>query len=88
MQLKFEGVDYFADVWLNGVKIGHHEGYFQPFMFDITDHINYEGRNFLAIRVESRDEDAEAECARAEPPQSSHRVGKEGDGQKINPRNP
>jgi beta-mannosidase len=53
VQLKFEGVDYFADVWLNGVKIGHHEGYFQPFKFDITNHINYEGGNILAIRVES-----------------------------------
>ena len=31
--LEFKGVDYFADVWLSGNYLGHHEGYFQPFSF-------------------------------------------------------
>ncbi len=32
--LRFHGVDYYADVWLNGHYLGHHEGYFQPFEFN------------------------------------------------------
>ena len=29
--LRFAGVDYFTDVWLNEQKLGAHEGYFQAF---------------------------------------------------------
>ena len=50
--LRFEGVDYFADVYLNGVHLGHHEGYFELFSFDVTDVVQ-NGRNQLAIRVDS-----------------------------------
>ena len=53
VRLRFDGVDYLADVWLNGEHLGHHEGYFQPFTFDVADHLNYGGRNVLAVRVES-----------------------------------
>jgi beta-mannosidase len=53
VQLRFDGVDYLADVWLNGEKLGHHEGYFQPFAFDVTGRLNYGGVNVLAVRVES-----------------------------------
>ena len=34
-QLRFDGVDDFADVWLNGERLGHHEGYFQPFTLQV-----------------------------------------------------
>jgi beta-mannosidase len=57
IQLHFGGIDYYADVWLNGKKLGHHEGYFQPISFDITDHLNYVDENFLVVRVESPYED-------------------------------
>jgi len=53
VRLRFDGVDYLADVWLNGEHLGHHEGYFQPFFFDVTERLNYGGRNVLAVRVES-----------------------------------
>ncbi|HIC89750.1 MAG TPA: glycoside hydrolase family 2 [Anaerolineae bacterium] len=53
VRLRFEGVDYFADVWLNGQPLGHHEGYFQPFQFDVADLLNYGGTNVLAVRVNS-----------------------------------
>lgn len=49
--LSFKGVDYFADVYLNGVFVGHHEGYFQPFMFNVTEIIGEE--NSLLVRVSS-----------------------------------
>jgi hypothetical protein len=50
--LNFEGVDYFADVYLNGKHLGHHTGYFDPFAFDVTNSLR-PGKNILAVRVES-----------------------------------
>ncbi|THG29350.1 glycoside hydrolase family 2 protein [Naasia lichenicola] len=35
--LHFGAVDRSADVWLNGVMLGHHDGGQTPFWFDITD---------------------------------------------------
>ena len=49
-KLRFEGADYFARVWLNGTLLGAHEGYFNPFEFDITDRLA-DGENTLAVRV-------------------------------------
>ncbi len=51
--LCFDGVDYFADVWFNWNFVGHHEGYFQPFNFDITELVNYDKENIIAIKVTS-----------------------------------
>ncbi|HEX7541538.1 MAG TPA: glycoside hydrolase family 2 TIM barrel-domain containing protein [Anaerolineales bacterium] len=50
--LHFNGVDYFADVYLNGEHLGHHTGYFDPFAFDVTK-ILRSGKNILAVRVDS-----------------------------------
>lgn len=47
----FRGVDYFADVWLNGHHLGHHAGYFQPFEFEIT-HLVQPGENRLEVVVD------------------------------------
>ncbi len=52
VRLRFRGVDYFADVWINGRCCGSHEGFFAPFEFDVTDKL-IEGDNLLAVRVES-----------------------------------
>lgn len=35
-RLRFEGIDYFAQVWVNGAFVGCHEGHFAPFDLDIT----------------------------------------------------
>jgi len=50
--LQFRGVDYFAQAWLNGIYLGAHEGYFQPFRFLVTDVLR-EGANVLLVRVDS-----------------------------------
>lgn len=50
-RLRFAGVDYYADVWLNGFYLGTHEGYFAPFSFDCTRWLRDE--NVLVVRVES-----------------------------------
>ena len=34
--LHFGAVDWKADVWVNDVKVGSHEGGFTPFSFDVT----------------------------------------------------
>lgn len=49
--LRFWAVDYLADVWLNGVYVGGHEGGETPFVLDVTDVINAEQENLLAVRV-------------------------------------
>lgn len=50
--LKFRGVDYYAEVWLNDKKVGDHEGYFQPFGFDVTGVLK-DGKNSLLVKVSS-----------------------------------
>ncbi|MFY8216688.1 MAG: LamG-like jellyroll fold domain-containing protein, partial [Chthoniobacterales bacterium] len=49
--LKFLGVDYLAEVWLNGQRIGSHEGAEAPFEFDVTSVIKPGAENRLAVRV-------------------------------------
>ena len=44
---------YLADVWLNGFKIGKHEGGHLPFEFDVTGSLREEG-NLLVVRVDGR----------------------------------
>lgn len=48
-RLFFEAVDYYAEVWLNGRRLGRHEGGFVPFWFDVTDLL--EADNVLVVKV-------------------------------------
>ena len=50
--LEFKGVDYFADVWLNGSFVGSHEGYFQSFYLNVTSALK-KGENLLVVKVTS-----------------------------------
>jgi len=49
--IRFGAVDYLADVWINGKHAGTYEGGETPFEFDVTDSIQTEGENLLAVRV-------------------------------------
>ncbi len=49
--LRFEATDYHADVYLNGELLGRHEGYIDPYEFDVTDKLKHDGGNLLAVRV-------------------------------------
>lgn len=49
----FSAVNYKADVYLNGEKLGSHEGGFTPFQFEVTDKIKQEG-NSLIVKVDNR----------------------------------
>jgi len=51
-RLMFDGVDYFASVWLNDQYIGQHEGGFDAFAFDVTALLRPSGYdNTLIVRV-------------------------------------
>jgi hypothetical protein len=50
-RLCFGAVDYFAEVWLNGTRLGVHEGSDAPFEFDVSDALRVSGKNLLAVRV-------------------------------------
>ena len=49
--LHFGAVDTECTVYLNGEKIGEHQGYITPFEFDVTDKISRKKENILAVRV-------------------------------------
>jgi len=49
----FGAVNYLAEVYLNGEKIGSHEGGFTPFQFEITDKVK-EGDNTLIVKVDNQ----------------------------------
>ena len=53
LYLYFGGVNYQADVWVNGQKAGAHEGGFTPFFFDITGLVQ-KGENTVVVRVNNR----------------------------------
>jgi beta-glucuronidase len=49
----FGAANYFADVYLNGEKLGQHEGGFTPFNFEITNLLRDRG-NFLVVKVDNK----------------------------------
>ncbi len=49
--LRFWGVDFSAEVWLNGIPVGRHEGGETPFTLDVTDSLRVDATNRLAVRV-------------------------------------
>jgi hypothetical protein len=51
LTLTFEGVNYAAEVWLNGQKLGRFSGAFLRGNFDVTSLVAPAGINALAVRV-------------------------------------
>jgi beta-glucuronidase len=49
----FGAANYLADVYLNGEKLGRHEGGFTPFNFEITKLVRDTG-NFLVVKVDNK----------------------------------
>jgi beta-mannosidase len=50
-RLRFDGVDYYASVWLDGAHVGRHEGGFVPFTLGVTDHLHPDRDSILAVVV-------------------------------------
>jgi len=51
--LRFQGVDYIAQVTLNNRFVGSHEGFFAPFEFDVTPYLRAETENVLLVEVQN-----------------------------------
>lgn len=49
--LHFGAVDWKADVWVNGIKVGSHTGGYTPFSFDVTEALYAKGENTLTVKV-------------------------------------
>jgi hypothetical protein len=53
--LTIGAADFFTDCWCNGKHLGHHEGGYTPFEFDLTDALKSESgrlRGTIVLRVE------------------------------------
>jgi hypothetical protein len=49
--LTFKGINYAAEIWLNGFRIGTLRGAFIRGRFDVTGKLNLHGLNALAVRI-------------------------------------
>lgn len=49
--LNFGAVDWRAEVYVNGISVGSHQGGYAPFSIDITAALNKKGENSLQVRV-------------------------------------
>ncbi|WP_301053484.1 sugar-binding domain-containing protein, partial [uncultured Duncaniella sp.] len=51
VMLNFGAVDWQADVWVNGAKVGSHTGGYTPFSLNITQALKSRGDNEVVVRV-------------------------------------
>lgn len=49
--LHFGAVDWQAEVWVNGERVGEHRGGYDPFTFDITDALADGAEQTVAVRI-------------------------------------
>ncbi|WP_139955707.1 glycoside hydrolase family 2 protein [Flavicella sediminum] len=58
VDIKFEGVDYSCEVWLNGHYLGKHEGAFSGFSFPVNEYLRIhkhdylKGQNMLVVKLD------------------------------------
>lgn len=53
--LTFDGVAHYAEVFLNGEKIGEHYSGYTAFTLDISEALQYGKENILVVKVDSRE---------------------------------
>jgi beta-galactosidase len=49
----FEGAMLASTVYINGKRLGEYKGGYTPFTFELTDHLDYAGKNILAVKLDS-----------------------------------
>jgi hypothetical protein len=49
--LRFDAVNYWCEVWVNGVYLGNHEGGYTPFEFSVSQVLLSDRTNEVAVRV-------------------------------------
>ncbi|HJD31671.1 MAG TPA: hypothetical protein H9912_06990 [Candidatus Eisenbergiella stercorigallinarum] len=52
IRLCFDGIDYAAEIFLNGESLGRHEGMFIPWKADVGERLLYGKKNLLAVVLE------------------------------------
>jgi beta-galactosidase len=53
ISIDFDGVFRNSVVWVNGFYLGQEHSGYTGFSYDITDYINYGGKNVIAVRVDN-----------------------------------
>ena len=52
--LEFEGVNQVSEFWVNGVRVGEHQGGYTSFEFDVTAHVRFgTDANVLTVKVDN-----------------------------------
>ena len=51
--IRVGSANYLGTVYVNGTKVGSHEGGHLPFAFEITDLVRWDGENVIAVSVEN-----------------------------------
>ena len=51
--VEFEGANSITDVYLNGQHLGQHRGGYSTFRFDLTEAIDFDAKNTLAVKVDN-----------------------------------
>ena len=51
--VEFDGVFRDSVIWINGHRLGRHASGYTSFRYDLTDFINYGGKNVLALRADA-----------------------------------
>ncbi|GAC1598542.1 MAG: beta-glucuronidase [Hymenobacter sp.] len=51
--LYFGAINYEAHIYLNGQKLGMHQGGFTPIQYDITDKLSATGDNFVVVKADN-----------------------------------
>ena len=49
----FEGAMTASVVWINGHKLGEYKGGYTPFSFELTEYVEWDGDNVLAVHLDS-----------------------------------
>jgi exo-1,4-beta-D-glucosaminidase len=55
VMMRFDGINYRAEIWLNGQKIGSMAGMFNRGIYNITQAAKFKGKNALAVLVKPVD---------------------------------
>ena len=55
VMMRFDGINYRAEIWLNGHEIGKMAGMFNRGFYNITQYVNRTGNNVLAVLVKPVD---------------------------------
>lgn len=53
IMLRVGSANYWAAVWVNGQRVGAHEGGHLPFAFDVSDSVTFDRPTVIAIQVEN-----------------------------------